>query len=86
MTVKDKGDVWGWVGPDLDHVRWEDGSVAELATDLVEMDWGREKGKLLSELTDVGYLNWMLKDAGEKGNAWQEKCVRLRLEEINNNI
>lgn len=83
MTVQDKGEIWGWVGPDIDYVRWEDGSVEELATHLVLIDWGRESGKLLSELDDIGYLNWMLKDAVDKGNVWQEKCVRLRLLELN---
>ena len=83
MTVQDKGEVWGWVGPDIDHVRWEDGSVEELATDLVLVDWGKFKGYVLSDIDDAGYLNWMLKDAVDKGNVWQEKCVRLRLLELN---
>lgn len=83
MNVIDKGDVWGWVGPTIDQLRWEDGSTAPLATDLVVMDFGKFKGWKLSEMDDVGYLQWLLKDAVDKDNGWQEACVRMRLQELN---
>lgn len=86
MIVKDKGDVWGFVVPGTWDLRWENGETAPLATDLIEVDFGKYRGWLLSDIDDIGYLNWMLKDAMDKENSWQEKCARLRLEDINNNI
>ena len=81
MTIKDKGDVWGWC-LDGETVCYEDGTSAELTPDLVEITFGREAGKTLDEVDDVSYLEWMLKSAVEKNDDFQAKCARLRLLEI----
>ena len=82
MTVLDKpGDAWGWC-MDLKTIHYEDETSAELATDLLEVPFGKYKGWTLSDVIDQGYMEWMLKNAMDKGDVFMEKCVRLRLLEI----
>ena len=81
MYIIDKGDVWSWL-KDMDTVIYEDGTTAPLTTDLLEIPFGQHSGTKLSDFMDVGYLNWMLKDAVDKGDVFMEKCVTLRLLEL----
>lgn len=84
MYVSDKGDVWGYIWPrsDMETIHYDDGTTAPLATDLVQVPFGKYKGWKLSEVMDAGYLEWMLKDAVDKGDVFMEKCARLRLLEL----
>ena len=81
MYIIDKGNVWSWC-IDTETVRYEDGTTAPLTTDLLEIPFGQHSGTRLSDFMDVGYLNWMLKDAVDKKDVFMEKCVTMRLLEL----
>ena len=84
MKLRDKNGVWGWVGANMDSVRFEDGTRAELSTDMVEMDWWKKyRGMALSEITDVRDLEFIRDKAGENKDVFASHCASLRLSELN---
>lgn len=81
MDLLDKGDSWGWLGAD-DNVYYDDGTATKLTTNLVRVPFGKYKGWVLSELDDIGYLQWLKDNAVEKRDLFQEKMCIMRLYEL----
>ena len=82
MYLKDKGDVWSSFSEDMTEVVFEDGTRKPFDSTCIKITRGKMSGKDLSEIDDVGYLNWMVKSAVEKGDVFTEKCARMRLLEL----
>lgn len=84
MVIKDKGEVWGfvWPGSDMNTVYYDDGTTAPMSTDLVFVNYGKYEGRLLSEVEDVGYLEWSLKTARKNNDVFQQKVISMRLKEL----
>jgi len=84
ITLKDK-DNGAWGGMDLERNGWilyEDGTTKKIETSDVIFDHGQHAGKLLSEVSDFRYLNWMKKQGVDKKDYFLENCAKLRLLEL----
>lgn len=84
VVIKDKdGEVWGWYSPtEKGVVCYEDGDCHKITTNDVIFDRGQHEGKLLSEISDFRYLNYMKKQGGDNGDYFLENCAKLRLLEL----
>lgn len=84
VTIKDKAnDVWGWY--DLNHkgyVKYEDGTVEKIHSRHIVFTSGKYVGKLLSDVSDVWYLNYIKKRGVDTGDWFLENCAKLRLLEL----
>lgn len=65
---------------DDDHVYDEEGGRFALEAKHLTLRFGKYEGKTVDEITDEWYLNFLLKMAVEKGDWFQERCVRLKLQ------
>ena len=82
LYLKDDGDNWSMFNDDMTKVVYEDGSTKPFELSDLQITRGKHAGKNLSEIDDVGYLNWMIKIGGENDDGFIEKCARMRLEEL----
>lgn len=64
-------------------IRYEDGTTKRIETCDVLFNHGQYNGKLLSEVSDFKYLNWMKKQGVDKNDYFLENCAKLRLLELN---
>lgn len=80
MMLRPRADgVWGWCNdPHLSVIQYEDGTTKPLTTSDVVMDYGKYKDTILSEMSDVGYLRWML----DTTDVFQKEMVTRRLAEL----
>ena len=85
ITLKDKpGDVWGWLDlKEAGTIRYEDGTTKKIETSDILFNHGQNDGKLLSEVSDFKYLNWMKKQGVDKDDWFLKNCAMLRLLELN---
>ena len=68
---------------DDEHMYFEDGSKEPLEARHFVLAFGKYEGRSLDEVSDSGYLAWLLKTAKEEKKDWfQERCVLLRLKEL----
>lgn len=74
-------DNWSWVDKDW-NICFEDGTRRPLQFNDVVFDAGKYKGKLLSEVEDRGYLEWVLNEAENSENVFVIHCVQQRLEDL----
>ena len=82
LYLKDKGEIWSTL-KDLDTILYEDGTKKPFElSDVVLTFWPKHKGKPLSEIRDISDLNFLLKVAGEKGDDFAKRCVRMQLLEV----
>lgn len=84
IAIKDKSEeVWGWY--DINQkgmIRYEDGTTKKITSKDVIFTSGKYAGTLLSDLSDVWYLNFMKKQAVDNSDWFMEQCAKLRLLEI----
>ena len=85
VTIKDKpNDVWGWVCTEQKGmVCYEDGDQHKITSSDIIFDHGKNKGQLLSEVSDFRYLNWMKQQGVDKDDWFLKNCAMLRLLELN---
>lgn len=81
VTIKDKPNgAWGFIwGKDLDRIYYEDGTSFDFNSNLIEFDRGQKAGTSLADISDVRYLNWLIKIAVDSEDIFLEKCARFRL-------
>ena len=65
---------------DDSHIYDECGSCFTLSPKHFVLPFGKYEGKNLDEIDDEWYLNFLLNMAVEKGDWFQECCVRLKLQ------
>lgn len=53
-----------------------------LGTDHLTLSFGKYKGTLLSDMSDVSYLEWMLRTAKDNGDQYSATMIRRRLHEL----
>lgn len=86
MYLKDKNtteDNFSWLCiSSNDTICYEDGTTKPLTTDQIVVTFGKYNGQLLSEISDIGYLQWLVKSATEKGDLWQVLVTNLRINEL----
>lgn len=79
LYVIDRSETnWGMITRDLSEIFWEDGSREPFGTQHVQLQMGKYKGRLLSDVADQSYLKWLRETAVDKGDGFTEHCVRLR--------
>lgn len=83
IYLKDNGDDWATVSHDLSEILFESGERRELRSSDLELTAGKYKGQLLSEISDIWYLNFLKKISTEKKDIFLAKCVEMRLNELN---
>lgn len=67
---------------DNDNLYFGDGSKRPLTTHDYTMPYGKYEGLTIGEMTDVNYLQWMLRNAVEKREWFVERLVTMRLKEL----
>lgn len=84
MRLIDTNDNWAGLSPYADDgiIYYEDGSSRPLTTDQVVMTFGKYKGWNLSEVSDVGYLEWLVTSSVDRDDTFPEMMARMRLNEL----
>lgn len=84
ITIKDKSDDnWCALGfDDNSHVYCEDGTKEPFTTSHVLFTRGKYEGELLSNVSDVWYLNFMQKQGVDNEDWFMQECAKMRLLEI----
>lgn len=79
MIINKYPDVWAGLSLTQPHtIAYEDGTTAPLTTDQIFFNFGKYNGLRLSEVSDMGYLQWLVRE----GDVWQELAATLRLSEL----
>lgn len=81
MTLLDKQNSWSWLVTEggVHYIAFEDGEKRPLKMSDVMVERGKYQGKRLSDVLDVGYLQWMSK---LEDNWFVGEMAKIRLKEL----
>lgn len=84
MRLVDKpDDNWsGFCDDSMKMLCYDDGSTKLFTTNDIEITFGKYAGRLLGEVGDSGYLEWLLDKSLKDGDVFQEFYIKMRLKEL----
>ena len=83
FKLKNKpNDVWSWIDVKTGDVRYEDGTTEPLELHHILLDFWKFRGTPLSEIDDIGALQFMLKVAEEKAEVFTQHMLIKRINQL----
>jgi len=82
LYLLDNGDDWSTISSDFTTIRYESGATKPLTPSDVSVEIGKYKDSILSDISDVWYLNFIKKISVEKSDIFAQHCVNMRLLEL----
>lgn len=80
----DNYDDWLAGAPKMECYMYDGhGNLYPITSSCFMLDFPRkERGRVLSEIDDAGFLKWLLGVVVENEDSWMERGVRMRLKEL----